>query len=172
MANLVVKAIFLYEDFWDQATSTLVSLTTVGELEVVSVQDLVKSINAKIGNRKMDRLEIFAHGTDTYISAGTDQLHTYTPKKHMPKLKSLQGKFEEDGMVVLYVCEAGKCTSVLSEMAKTLGVEIYAATGDVRPMAYATPFVIGGERVVAHPDGSINSGSQVENVYYNDGSQD
>jgi hypothetical protein len=172
MANLVVKAVFLYDDFWDQLTSTLTASATIGEIEPISIKGLVDETKAKIGSRKMDRLEIFCHGTDTYIHAGEDQLHTYFPKKHMPKLAGLKGRFAEDGMVIMYVCKAGKCTSVLSEMAKTLGVEVYATTGDVRPMAYGTPFVISGGLVVARPDGSIKQGPEVENVYYYDGSQD
>jgi hypothetical protein len=171
MANVVVKAVFLYDDFWDQLTSTLTASATIGEIEPVSIKGLVDETKAKIGRTKMDRLEIFCHGTDTYIHAGTDQLHTLLPKKHMPKLARLKGHFAEDGMVVLYVCEAGKCTNVLSEMAKTLGVEVYATEGDVRPMAYATPFVVSGALVVARRDGSIRTGDDVENVYYYDGSQ-
>ena len=115
---------------------------------------------------------MFCHGTDTYIQAGTDTLHTYSPKAQMPKLARLKGLFAEDAIVVMYVCKAGKCTSVLSEMAKTLGVEIYATTGDVRPLAYGTPFVISGGRVVARPNGTIATGNDVENVYYYDETQD
>jgi hypothetical protein len=32
MANLVVKAVFLYDDFWDQLTSTLTASATIGEI--------------------------------------------------------------------------------------------------------------------------------------------
>src|SRR5207302_6082190 len=136
---MVVKAVFLYDDFWDQLTSTLTAATTIGEIEPVSINGLVNETKAKVGSSKMDRLEMFCHGTDTYIQAGTDTLHTYSPKAQMPKLARLKGLFAEDAIVVMYVCKAGKCTSVLSEMAKTLGVEIYATTGDVRPLAYGTP---------------------------------
>src|SRR5207253_5824724 len=79
MANMVVKAVFLYDDFWDQLTSTLTAATTIGEIEPVSINGLVNETKAKVGSSKMDRLEMFCHGTDNYIQAGTDTLHTYSP---------------------------------------------------------------------------------------------
>jgi Domain of unknown function (DUF4347) len=165
MTSVTVQAVFLYEDFQEQATSTLTASTMLGEIEPISVNGLVNETKSKIGRNKIGRLEIYAHGTDTYIKAGVDDLHTYKPEKHMPKLSRLRKDFGTDGYVVLYVCQAGKCVSVISEMAKTLGVDVYATEGDIRPLLRRSVFGVSGPVVVAHPDGSIGYGSDVPFVF-------
>jgi hypothetical protein len=150
-----IQVVAQYSDFWDQYSSFMVGLVRIGEIDVTSVTDMVNKIIAKLStdNAKMALLEIFAHGSAQHISIGDDDaIHAFTPKQHMPTLVRLKTHFTSQGAVVLQVCEVGQAQNVLIEMAKTLGVPVFANTGDVSPNL---PGFGDGINVVARPDGTF-----------------
>jgi Domain of unknown function (DUF4347) len=156
-----LRVICQYDGTIRNAASWMTGLFSIGEIEVSSVGDLVKQVRAELAGSKVTRLEICAHGSDTSISIGEqDLLHSYTPKRHMPALSPLAKCFTRDGYVVLWVCEAGKLRNVLAELAKTLGVSIYANTGTVNPVAVQA----NGQFVVARPNGRFEV--DCENVFW------
>jgi hypothetical protein len=160
-----IRIVCQYSSVIKNAASWMTGLFSVGELEAYSVNDLVNTVKAEVrGSGKVTRLEICAHGSDRSISVGDeDVLHDWRPKEHMPTLSRLKKSFTADGYVVLWVCQAGRLRNVLSELAKTLGVSVYANTGDVNPVA----FYAFGQFVVAYPDGEIET--DVENVFWSEG---
>jgi hypothetical protein len=154
-----IQAVAQYSDFWDQYTSFMTGLVRIGEIEVTSVKDMVNKIVAKLSkdNAKMAMLEIFAHGSPNFISIGDDDdIHAFVPKRHMPTLVRLKPHFTSQGAVVLQVCEVGQARNLLIEMAKTLGVPVFANTGDVTPNL---PGFGDGVNVVARPDGEFETQS-------------
>lgn len=158
-----LRVICQYDSTIKNAASWMTGLFSIGELEVYSVNDLVNTVKVEVRKTgKVRRLEICAHGGQNSISVGDeDDLSDLTPKKHMPELARLKKSFTSDGLVILWVCEAGRCQGLLSELAKTLGVSVYANTGDVNPVVpYAR-----GQFVAARPNGSFET--DVENIFWN-----
>jgi len=154
MAGLV-QLVARYSDWMDDYTSYMTGLLLMGELDVYSLDDLVRRGKEAAGDGvKIDRLEIYAHGSDTYIAIGDDILHDATPKVHMPKLAMLRNVLNRDALVVLYVCQAGNLRELLPAMAAALNARVYATTGDVYPNRNAAT----GESRLAHPDGTIEHG--------------
>ncbi len=152
-----IQVVAQYSNLWDQYASFMTGLVRIGEVEVTSVIDMVNKVVAKLSTdrAKMALLEIFAHGAPNYIRIGNnDVIHAYRPKDIMPILVQLKTYFTSQGAVVLQVCEVGQAQEVLIEMAKTLGVPVFANTGDVTPNL---PGFGEGINVVAYPDGTFSS---------------
>lgn len=100
-------------DFTEFATG----LVRFGKINATSVADMVNKVSHKAAGRaeKIDRLDIFAHGTSTYIKMGEDDvLHSFTPNKHASTLGKLKGLFATDGMVALNVCDVGQSESLIT----------------------------------------------------------
>lgn len=148
-----------YSDPSEQFSSFMTGLVRIGEIEVSSVIDMVNKIVAKLqnGNQRIALLEIYAHGSPKYISLGdTDVIHDFTPRQHMPTLMRLRRHFTSKGAVVLYVCQVGQARNLLLEIAKTIGVPVFASTGDILPNM-PLPFFNQGNNVVARPDGTFDT---------------
>jgi hypothetical protein len=148
-----------YSNPSEQLSSFMTGLVRIGEIEVSSVIDMVNKIVAKLqnGNQRIALLEIYAHGSPKYISLGdTDVIHDFTPRQHMPTLMRLRRHFTSEGAVVLYVCQVGQARNLLLEIAKTIGVPVFASTGDILPNM-PLPFFNHGNYVVARPDGTFDA---------------
>jgi hypothetical protein len=134
-------------------TGFITGVLTFNELDAGSVPDMVNQVITKANKTKIRRLDIFAHGTDTYFQIGDDVIHSFTPKLHMPVLGKLAGCFDKAGFLVLDVCEIGKCPSLLTEIARATGVPVYAFAGAFRPVLSKVTNVGNGPTVAAFPDG-------------------
>ncbi len=141
-------------DFSEWATG----LVRYGEINATSVADMVHKVKLKpTAQDKIARLDLYAHGTSTYMTMGKDIIHSYTPNKHVPVLSGLKGLFTSDGIIVLNVCDVGQSPGVLKAIAKAAGVPVYGNTGGVSP----NMGIFWGEMVVAYPDGRFFQGSGV-----------
>jgi hypothetical protein len=140
---------------WD-TTTFLTGLLTVGELDVASVSDMVNQTIGRVASSKLRKLTYFGHGTDTYFNVGKDVVHSYTPKAHMPAFAKLRPCFAENGFVALCVCSIGKADGLIVELARALGVPVYAFAGDYRPVLDKVSGLAGfGTPVAGYPDGTF-----------------
>jgi len=134
-------------------TEFMTGLVRFGEIDAISVADMVRKVRNKAMEKstQIRRLDIFAHGTNTYISLGKDTIHSYTPNKHSAPLVQLKGVFSENGFVVLKVCEIGQAEELIVAIARAVGVPVFANKGGVSPNLN----VGWGTWIVAKPDGTI-----------------
>jgi hypothetical protein len=140
-------------------TAFCVGLVRIGEIEVSSVDELVKKVSRRCiaQSDSIERLDIFAHGSGGAFSIGDDHIGgVQRPRKDpLYRLASLKGFFSDDGIVVLCVCEAGKGDGMLIELSRTVGVPVYATVGDVSPnLGFSNFGFRWGITVAAYPDGT------------------
>jgi hypothetical protein len=149
-------------------TIFMARLVRIGEIQVSSVDDLVKKVSSQCIARSasIERLDIFAHGTGGIIHIGQDQLGGVHGPGEDPiyKLSGLKGFFSEDGMVALCVCEAGKGDGTMVEFSRNVGVPVYATTGDVSPnLSFSGLGLWWGITVAAYPDGNFRRNVEMPN---------
>lgn len=150
------------------AVDWLDSLFTIGDVLIVSVQDMVDKVISRLGSNTMRSLFVGGHGSSGYQATGGGaswdssgnlslQLDTNGKMKgsntehHLGRLRS---KFSSDAVVTLGGCqtgsgEAGK--ALLMELSRIFGVPVEAGTANQRP------FVPGMEGSVTRCDARNNS---------------
>ncbi len=140
-------------------TEFCTSLVRIGEIEVSSVKDMVHKVLHKATEKAaaVDRLDIFAHGSNTYFQIGDDVIHSFTPKMFSGEFSKLKRIFSKDGIVVLDVCDVGQCENLIKEMAVAFGVNVYACRGGVSPNLG----IMWGQIVVGRSDGSFQRGVKI-----------
>lgn len=135
---------------WD-FTEFMTGLVRFGEIEVSSVKDMVEKVLSKTSekNAKVRRLEIYSHGTDTYLTRGTDVISSILKKednqKYYSVLRQLKEVFSENGYVILQICEAGKLEQIIVDIANAVGVRVYANKRGVSPnlpALFSAPFFL------------------------------
>ena len=133
------------------AVDWLDSLFTIGDILVVSVQDMVDKVIARVGSNKIRSLFIGGHGAPGYQSIGagpgwdtsgerslqidstTGRLTGSTTEHHLLRLSS---KFASKGVVTLGGCRTGNGTAgqtLLLELSRVFGVPVEAGTANQRP---------------------------------------
>ncbi|MEL6107449.1 MAG: hypothetical protein AAFU85_15520 [Planctomycetota bacterium] len=82
------------------------------------------------------RLAIYDHGSTLGFEVGDQTVSATSFHPNHPirrELSKLKGKFAKGGYIYLGNCYSGQATQTLKELAKLLGVTVYANTGAVRP---------------------------------------
>ena len=140
-------------------TEFATGLVRIGEIDATSVQDMVTKVCNKASEKSatIDRLDIFAHGSNTYFEIGKDTIHSYTPNTHAGTLGKLKRFFPKDGIVVLNVCDIGQCEALIVTIARAVGVNVYACAGGVSPNLN----IMWGVIVVGRPDGTFQRGVKI-----------
>ena len=109
-----------------------------GSLRPTSTEDMVNKILASLKEgEKIERLEIFGHGYDGYISVGAGELPEAGKRingnpEWEPHLKKLRGKFTANAEVYLWGCHTGAGAdgaAKLKKLADLWGVAVTASTG-------------------------------------------
>jgi hypothetical protein len=133
------------------AVDWLDSLFTIGDILVVSVQDMVDKVIARAGSNKIRSLFIGGHGSSGYQSIGagphwdssgdrslqidsaTGRLKGSTTEHHLLRLGP---KFTTNGVLTLGGCQTGSGAAgqaLLLELSRVLGVPAEAGTANQRP---------------------------------------
>jgi hypothetical protein len=133
------------------AVDWLDSLFTVGDILVVSVQDMVDKVIARVGSNTIRNLFIGGHGYSGWqavgcgprgdssgdlslqIDSATGRMKGTNTEHHLSRLRS---KFSSDGVVTLGGCQTGRGAdgkALLLELSRILGVPVEAGTANQRP---------------------------------------
>jgi len=132
------------------AVDWLDSLFTVGDITVVSVQDMVDKVLRRVGGNSIRSLFIGGHGSPGYQSIGCGptrestgdlslQLDSATGRlkgNSEHHLGRLSRKFSHTAVVTLGGCRTGNGTAgenLLKELSRILGVPVEAGTANQRP---------------------------------------
>jgi hypothetical protein len=132
------------------AVDWLDSLFTIGDITVVSVQDMVDKVLRRLGDNSMRSLFIGGHGSPGYQALGCGPNHDSTGDLSLQlnsstgrlkgnsehHLSRLSRKFSHDAVVTLGGCQTGRGTAgenLLKELSRVLGVPVEAGTANQRP---------------------------------------
>jgi hypothetical protein len=132
------------------AVDWLDSLFTIGDILVISVQDMVDKVLARIGDNPIRSLFVGGHGAPGYQSIGAGPNWDTTGDKSLQinsatghllgnsehHLMRLQRKFTSNGVVTLGGCKTGQGAAgetLLKELSRILGVPVEAGTANQRP---------------------------------------
>jgi len=99
---------------------------------------------------QLSRLNILDHGNPSGIQIGADWVDATTLPTFAPTLSRLAGHFSSIGFVHLQHCQVGQNQALMTGLAKTFGVSVYAGTGSQNPV-YRFNF---GDYVRADPNGN------------------
>lgn len=137
-------------------TEFMTGLVRFGEIDATSVRSLVDKVISRAVQKSSSvrRLDVYAHGAENYFSVGKDVVHAWTPadkNEHLKTFARLKGGFAENGFLVLNVCEVGKSMSLITNLARAVGVKVYANTGAVSPNLG----VGWGATVIGYPNGAF-----------------
>ena len=123
----------------------MASATREGEIYMQDVASMVRNVLAALvpyrrvcapgqSNLKMNRLNILDHGNDNGLEIGSDWITPRTVRRHEPELAKLNGNFAARGFVHLQHCNVGSNRSLMCELARIFGVDVYAGTGKHNPV--------------------------------------
>lgn len=152
------------EDGGFDAAGFFGSLTTVGEVYMVGVSDMVNNVLAAAKWQKIRRLRIVDHGsykevkkdagkasTRCKLQFGNTKVEVANFAQFAKTLAKLNEKFYDKSHVHLAHCYAGKDHELLRLFAKAWQVPVYAGTGK-RAQWSRTQF---GDLVVCSPGGKV-----------------
>lgn len=133
--GLIDVEVVMQSDSWDPV-EFLTGATRTGEIDATSVNDFVHQVRSRAleESSSINRLDLYAHGTSSYMSMGSDTIHSFTPQVHMPTLRRLRGIVAASGVVTLMVCDVGQAEELICAMAKAIGALVQANAGAVRPL--------------------------------------
>jgi Domain of unknown function (DUF4347) len=133
----------------------LEAATRVGEIEVdgKGVGFIVDEVIKKAGNRPIGRLNILDHSSEYGMEFGEDGVTESNIDNYRTQLKRLRGKFTKNGFVHLKGCDVGQNHALIVELAKILGVSVYAGTG-TQNNVFRTQL---GDYVRGDPNGTFHS---------------
>jgi hypothetical protein len=115
-------------------TGWMASATRLGEISIVSTQDMVQKVLYHIGSSKMTRLNILDHGNPLGLEIGYDWITLITLPGYEPILSQLKGHFAQNGFVHLQHCQLGRNELLLRRLADIMNVLICAGTGNHNPV--------------------------------------
>lgn len=138
---------------WEDGYNFATGLLSIGEIYMTSVADMVANVIAHAGERKIDRLNIWDHGSVNSFQVGNDRVSTANYAKHEQNFRRLRGRFTEDGFIHLCHCWIGQNAPLLLRLARTVGVSVYAGTDVHRAGGWND-----GDYVRADPDGTFENG--------------
>jgi hypothetical protein len=110
------------------------SLFTLGEIDVTSVQDMVNKIKQKKKDDGCDclkKLTIMGHGAPGYIEIGSESMNIWDTSTWKPIFDQLKGCFCKDAEIIFAGCSIGADkdgANFLSVIANCLGVKANAPT--------------------------------------------
>lgn len=104
--------------------------TSIGEINVTSIEDLVSQVSQKVGAGKLEKLTIIGHGSETSFTVGKTEVAEVS-KKIWGKLKQY---FSKNGFIEIEACYVGNAKTLLKLIAQMTGVPVYAYTGYVNPI--------------------------------------
>ncbi len=110
---------------------------SIGEINIVNVEDMVEQINRKCsGGKRIKSLEIVGHGNDTGQHVGADWLSaTSLRTTHGKQLKKLEPHFMQSAVVTLEGCKVGQAEELLKRLSLMWpGVRVRAKTALQRPL--------------------------------------
>lgn len=154
MKSINVDVVIQYEKFDWSAYAT--GMMLIGEIDASSTEDLVKKVVRKAieQSAQIHELAIYAHGASNQINFGKDYIHAWSAVQGAKKLSGLKGVMDANGRVILWVCEVGQSENLLVAIARAVGAQVYANTGDISPNLR-----LGwGVWVAAGPDGLVDRG--------------
>lgn len=131
------------------------SATRINEVYMTSVKTMVKNVINAAGKSSIRRLNILDHGNKNGIQIGDDRITTKTLGEYAVSLKILAKYFDPGGFVHLQHCDIGSNKPLLVDIAKMLGVPVYAGTGKHNPV-YRFNL---GDYVKCYPDGRCEDGA-------------
>jgi hypothetical protein len=130
---------------------------TFGEVSFTNASTMVDNALREIGSRRVRRLEIDAHsclnGSEIELGLGNDCVATANLASFAPLLSRLSGKFTADGFVHLQECNVGENRPLITALARTFGVPVWAGTGGDAPGFRLNL----GTYVRANPDGTYET---------------
>lgn len=96
---------------------------------MTSVGTLVHNVLARLGGEQLSRLNICDHGSDEGIEIGSDWITSSSLGPFASTLAQLAGRFSRNGFVHLQHCHAGRNRQLLIDLARIVGLPVYAGTG-------------------------------------------
>ncbi len=147
----------------DDPVSWFAGATRIGEIEVSNVIDMATKIKAlrdaqavTTESAVIGRLNIMDHSvtdgkTITGFKCGTDVVTMSNLAEFEPSFRKIGYCMSKRGFVHLMACQIGKNETLLKGVARIVGCDVYAGTGDHNPI-YRFNF---GDYVVCTPDGHI-----------------
>ena len=102
----------------------------IGEIYMTSAQSLPANVLTRIGNVRLSRLNVLAHGDPTTVLFGNDLINVTNFERFERFFSLLRGRFRPDGFVHFQICEIGQNFVLLTLFARAFGVPVIAGQGD------------------------------------------
>jgi hypothetical protein len=124
-----------------------------------SVEAMISICWARASSTKIRKLTICAHGFSdgSGFKFGRDTITVEHADRDVFPLIRLGPLFDKNGLIILSVCDAGKRTEIMTAIARTAGVPVYAYSEAMNPNLSTglNLFLNGGTMRVARPNGSL-----------------